>query len=43
MSKIHLDINKNSTSSAAVNRVINKELDFINKITEDDAVPTMAK
>lgn len=43
MSKIHLDINKNATSSGSVNKAITKDIDFINAICEDDVVPTMAK
>ena len=43
MSKIHLDINRNATSSGSVNKVITKDIDFINTICEDDVVPTMDK
>ena len=43
MSRIHLDINRNSTSSDSINKVITKDIDFINTICEDDVVPTMDK
>ena len=43
MSKIHLEVNRNCTSSASLNRVVTKEIDFLTKICEDDTVPSMAK
>lgn len=43
MSKLHVEINRNSTSLGALNKIFNKYGTLLNTIAEEDAVPTITK
>lgn len=43
MSKLHLEIVKNSTSQGTVHKAFNKNIHMLNNLCEEDKIPTISK